>query len=539
MSSLERPIPLDEAAGYFWKLKHAGWDEPPDVTGALEGQFTVPLEQALQLVTQVVGEKFKLMIAYYTYAESLRDLAQHSVGEVFHEHAAQELGAAEYYLKRASVLGGAVHLETIDPPPASTDPIHIVQTLMRAEQEAIAVQRQLHQMLGTENPMRIEVERILTEDQHHLDELWQMLPPELHEAGAGAMAPAVPDAAPTAAPQSPQPPSTGSAGEGEGPSPAEAAVPKEAALKMKFAYAMHKIGFGMPVDQYLANEQEGMQAQQQNEAEFFRQQLQQVSQTSAATSQQLSDAQMQLQQLQEQQAQVGTTIQAANDEALGASDEAMRQTQLAANMRLGYQKLRSQIIELASQDPEALGGLPGDVPQGAGASATPGMGVGTPESTGQAVDPGMAAAGDGGPGMPGAAKPSDGSAAQNPTATATTGMPKLGGFGSALMQHLAPASGAVAGGIIGAKSALGKAKELPARGQALEQANQANDGSFAQALEVAKARAGVAESEGAAVHPIRTALVGGLKGAGMGAALGTGVQHLGQNVGNLIGSLGQ
>jgi uncharacterized protein YcfJ len=135
---------------------------------------------------------------------------------------------------------------------------------------------------------------------------------------------------------------------------AERDIHKNAAA-MKFSMALRKLGFGAPVDQYMASEIQGQEAQQQNEAEFYRGRAQSVGEQHMATQQALSDAQMQLQQLQEQQAQAGANIQAANDEALSASDESLRQTQLAANMRIGYQKMRQAIIEMASQDPEALG----------------------------------------------------------------------------------------------------------------------------------------------------------------------------------------
>src|SRR5262245_26377303 len=95
--SLSRSIPPMEAAGFFQRLKTAGWADPPDETGALEGQFAAPLEQVIAKLTEVIAAKFKLMMAYHIYAESMRDPAQHGIGEVFHEHAEQERAAAEAY----------------------------------------------------------------------------------------------------------------------------------------------------------------------------------------------------------------------------------------------------------------------------------------------------------------------------------------------------------------------------------------------------------------------------------------------------------
>lgn len=192
--ALARGIPLGEAAGFFHRIKTAGWAEPPDETGALEGQFAAPIEQVISTLTEVIAAKFRKMVAYHVYAESMRGVAQHGVSEVFHEHAEHERAAAEAYLKRAAVLGsGPVHLPEIEPPPASADPVGILMLMARAEQEAIASQTALLQMVGETNPLAFQIEGFMVEDQHHLDELWQMLPqdvartPVIDQAPQGAM----------------------------------------------------------------------------------------------------------------------------------------------------------------------------------------------------------------------------------------------------------------------------------------------------------------------------------------------------------------
>jgi bacterioferritin (cytochrome b1) len=606
-------IPLHEAAGFFYRVKNAEWGDPPDLTGELEGQFNVPAPQVAGFLAKVITAKFQMVMAYYTYAESMRDLAQHPIGEVFHEHAGHELEAAEYYLKRAAVLGGPVSLEPAEPPPASTDPVHIIQVMMRAEQEAIALQRQLRDMVGDANPMKIEVEEKLAQDQHHLDELWQMLPSEVHDAAQGALAAAAPPPAPVGEGEAVQ-----AAGESEPKEPPAEKKPvdtKEAALRMrmklaarkladlnhltglaaggaagrylgghlggplgkevgtvlggavglhaghrksveetarhKMASALRKLSFGPPLDEYLASHQMGQEAQQQNEAEFYRNKLQEMQASGQATTQQLADLQAQLAQAQEQQASVGATIQAANEEAMAARDDALQHAQLEANMRLGIQKMQQQILQIASQDPSTLGSLPTDLPPGSGQGMVPGMadpsmggmaampgaapaegvGPGQPGATPQATAPNEVPAESGGPGAPGATKPSNGqsgSSSSNPTATA--GSTKIG----AIRDHAAALGGAALGALAGGAKALGKGKELPERTQALESATAANDGSFASMLAQAKARAGVAESENAMEHPVRTALAGGLKGGLMGAAAGSMAGRLAGNLGQLF-----
>jgi hypothetical protein len=179
-SSLSRGIPLQEAAGFLHRLKTAGWGDPPDETGALEGAFVASKEQVIQQLTIVIAAKFQLMLAYHVYSQSMRGVAQHACAEVFLEHAEQERNAAEQYLKRAAVLGGGpVHVGEILPPPASADPVGILMIMARAEQEGIAAQRELKAAVGEENPLAFQIEQYMIEDQHHLDELWQLLPQDV------------------------------------------------------------------------------------------------------------------------------------------------------------------------------------------------------------------------------------------------------------------------------------------------------------------------------------------------------------------------
>lgn len=215
-------IPRHEAADFFLRIKKAGWADAPDETGALEGQFIVPVEQVTSLLSQAAAEKFKLMIAYHVYAESMRGIAQHACAEVFHEHSEHERAAAEAYLKRAAVLGsGPIHLPECEPPPASSDPVGILMALARAEQEAIALQGQLRQAVGESNPLGFQIEQFMIEDQHHLDELWQMMPQDVVRTPVISQAPVGAQSMPEEAPME------------ETPSPAPA-VKKEASGLMSF-----------------------------------------------------------------------------------------------------------------------------------------------------------------------------------------------------------------------------------------------------------------------------------------------------------------
>lgn len=222
-SSLLHGIPLHEAAGFFHRIKKAGWGDPPDETGALEGQFGAPIEQVIQQLTEVIAAKFKLMVAYHIYSQSMRGVAQHGVAEVFIEHAEQERAAAEAYLKRAAVLGGGpVHLPEIETPPASADPVGILMLMARAEQEGIATQHQLKLMVGEDNPLSFQIEQYMIEDQHHLDELWQMLPAD------AVRTPVIDTQAAGAAPELPAEPPPEEEAPAEAPKAEAKPVPKTA-----------------------------------------------------------------------------------------------------------------------------------------------------------------------------------------------------------------------------------------------------------------------------------------------------------------------
>lgn len=169
-------IPLHEAARFFVGIKKfAEWTDLPDMTGQLEGRFAAPVEQVLSKLKEIIAMKWRKMVAYFTYAQCFRDHAWRAIKIEFGEHAHDEHEDAEFYVKRAVALGGPVHMDDIDAPPPSNNPYGILKMMARAEQEAIAAQRELLQMVGDENPMRVGIEEALSHDQHHLDEMWQIM----------------------------------------------------------------------------------------------------------------------------------------------------------------------------------------------------------------------------------------------------------------------------------------------------------------------------------------------------------------------------
>lgn len=190
---LVSPFPLGEASSFFVKLKTAAPGQPfplggpPDESG-IEGQFTLPLEEVIHHLGNMVESELKSMYAYKAYAESLRGPAHFAISKEFEDHAEKEVEHANWLMRRMSVLGGALHLPDIPAPPASTDVVEILKTMIHAEQEAITQWQQLLEMMG-ENPSKYDVEQYLADELHHLDELWQMLPEEAR--GGAPAAPAM------------------------------------------------------------------------------------------------------------------------------------------------------------------------------------------------------------------------------------------------------------------------------------------------------------------------------------------------------------
>jgi bacterioferritin len=180
MNHLERylrhEVPLHEASGFFLSLKTAAATDPPDETGQLEGSFTVPIANALSLLSELVKNEMETIYAYTVYGQTLRDLAHESISQHFNDHAANETEHVQFLLKRMSVLGGPAEVPALEPPHPSTDPVDIIQTMIRMEQEGIAGWHKLLAIVG-DNPMRIKAEEYMAQEQDHLDDLWQMLRP--------------------------------------------------------------------------------------------------------------------------------------------------------------------------------------------------------------------------------------------------------------------------------------------------------------------------------------------------------------------------
>lgn len=174
---LKNKIPLGEACSFLIEFrKLASPEGAPMPAGVPEpAPAPPPTADVAGLMAAVVQNEFKNLLAYTVYAQSMKDLARNSIAEEFEQHADEELEHAEFLLRRMAVLGGPVQIPDIPAPPAASDPMEIIGNLVVMEQESIAAWQALHAAVG-EDPAKYKIEEYLSAEQHHLDELMQLMP---------------------------------------------------------------------------------------------------------------------------------------------------------------------------------------------------------------------------------------------------------------------------------------------------------------------------------------------------------------------------
>lgn len=304
---------------------------------------------------------------------------------------------------------------------------------------------------------------------------------------------------------------------------------KEAALS-RLASAWKKLADGMPVmeepvasppptlessplaqrelaegQEYLQQEQAGMQAQQENEISFMRERLQSAVGELGLKDEQLSTLEQSNQVAEERAA-------AAEQQALDAEQQAIQAVQKDIDTQNAVQQMRARLLELAAGDPMALQGTQMQTPMQTG--------VPTMDPSGMPVDPMAQAAPP--QAQQGAVPPGGDPAAAAPEAAAPVpATPAQGGEKAANARLIGTLAGAGLGaGLAGLEAAGPLATDLDARRADLEareqQMKEPGVRNFSKAFSIAKDRALQTLGEATQAHPVAATMTGGLIGASLG-----------------------
>lgn len=340
----------------------------------------------------------------------------------------------------------------------------------------------------------------------------------------------------------------------------------------KSASQLFKIALELTPDmqKYVQEEQKGMMAQHEAETGYMRSRASEMQQQATSASDAQASTQQQMAALEGQIAQSQQQIQMAQETAINAqsmatqatqgqltaTDEAMRNAQLAAQMRIAYQQLRSGVMDLVSQDPAAglAEQLKGQAPGMPGIGAE-GMSMGAPAQPGaeqqqqqammgmMGMDP---AAQGGAPAQPGAQQPASpaapgGAAAAGgqspapakpkPAASESSSPPKKEEPKKEEPKKEAAAGrdAAIGAGVGAALGGIGTALEArKGTGDQKKKVQQLENqgGGFIHALNLAQQKARLALSEAAEQHPVPATIAGSLVGAGVGAGAAPAVRTL-------------
>lgn len=325
----------------------------PDETSHFEGEFAVPTEQVVASLVNLASHKLKAQAAYLFYGETLRGLSREGLQEFFADRAEGDAKDVKYFSRRVSMLvpGGA----QIPVPPMPT-PLQgaqeILNQLITIEQQGIILLKHLRAMVGG-NPMKFTVEEMLSEEQDHVDQLWQYMPEEASTRGDKlANAAKIARHKLSASVNDAPPP----------PGPNTVVVPAPGTE---------------PVEQYMAREQGLALQQAQAEAAHHAQRAAQLEEAVVANQAQAQQATAAAQQAAAQAQETGMQLQQAQAETMQAQQVAQQEAEQAAaqaegKMRLAIrvQQFRQQLADIASQNPVEEEGLAMGAEAGPGAPLT-------------------------------------------------------------------------------------------------------------------------------------------------------------------------
>jgi hypothetical protein len=169
------------------------------------------------------------------------------------------------------------------------------------------------------------------------------------------------------------------------PSP-EAQIPQEMQSPQQGEQGGIEAQIPPAVQQYLQAQQAGDQAAEQGHADFLRQKLDEAHAAQQAAEESAAGLQEAQAMHEQEQAQVQQQVQESIQQASQAQDQVLQEQQAAAAMRMAYQQLRGQVLQIVSSDPPSLSSDAAAMSAAASASSAPAPQAGP---AGQAPNPGV------------------------------------------------------------------------------------------------------------------------------------------------------
>lgn len=179
LESARRPS-RDKLAGEIGKVLLAL--DPLDLTAPAETQFSggpegstsVPVGQLISVMNGWLSMKYQKDAAYRSYADRVRGPWRDALVAHWQEHAGDERGHAYDIAMKIVGLGGDPIQTSVSIPASVPNLSALGLSLMNLELQAIERGRQVAEMAGSMDALRVLAEEVILKDAHHLDDLRRM-----------------------------------------------------------------------------------------------------------------------------------------------------------------------------------------------------------------------------------------------------------------------------------------------------------------------------------------------------------------------------
>lgn len=140
-----------------------------------EGELAVPVGQLLNQLGKWLTSKYRIDIAYRSYADRVKGPWRDSLVDHWYKHAGEERQQAYDLAMKIVALGGDPIQTTIEVPACTPNLTGFCAILMELELSAIENARTVVQMAGNNGPVRVLAEQVMLVDSQHLDDLHRMV----------------------------------------------------------------------------------------------------------------------------------------------------------------------------------------------------------------------------------------------------------------------------------------------------------------------------------------------------------------------------